>query len=52
MFKRLCVLCAGLGLYLGLVGCGEKKVEVPKDNVLPAQQPMNKSMSKQAPKFR
>jgi hypothetical protein len=50
MLKRLCVLCVGLSLCLGIVGCGEKPVEVPKDNQLPTQQPVEKSMTKMAPK--
>jgi predicted small lipoprotein YifL len=35
MLKKLAVLCVVLGLGLSLAGCGNKKAEMPKDQVAP-----------------
>jgi hypothetical protein len=33
--RKLCVLCVGLTLCLGIVGCEKKKVEMPKEQAPP-----------------
>jgi hypothetical protein len=36
MFRKLSVLCLSFVLCLGIVGCGSKKVEMPKEGAKPA----------------
>jgi hypothetical protein len=35
MFRKMCVLCVGFALGLSMLGCGGKKVQMPKEQTAP-----------------